>query len=636
VSSETAGLAEAWASQQSDAEFASPRPSGSVGASVDAEQQRVRESVYVLRNYTLGSLARKESWVRAIKELVEIGKPAVPELVAELDRTERDNTVRALGFTLRAIGDARAVPALIRSLPRTATMGSDLGLSVYDRELHAFMVKHDKDDEEREYPRFSYGRAVNEITEALEKITGHSEGDGHRRGARSDDAEQIKAVRDKRLQAAKRWEDWWSGNWQELLTKEQLDSVAIGPRQGDPVEAAGIARYGPPIPTGKEFKLGPVIEMLVPPYHLDLWDNKAYLDLDTGRLLTKFEGGRPAGDSVVSRWYEQAGVDAHAVHWSNRDRNESGYRLKGLDTYVWQIDNSRWETIEAQIRSDKPLGLGPPSRKPDFFPRNQTGNWPGYDLSDIPATFLFNTREGGAGILQIVAADENSEGARIRYRLVEGPGHEPKTPAGDIAVGGQPSDAVLSFGPVTEMTVLRPDAEADNAVDLDTGEHHTLLLTTAYPLSKAVAETARESGTDLVSVLQGRKADRITLAGFEMISMPVSSAAWENMTVVELMDFLARDTVREEVALRVRASRRASRSVRPPSGKRAEPGMVETVVRKVGKTWDEIKAGYPDDLPKTFLFKTREGGKGILQITNFVDGDGGLKIRYKMIRAKAG
>jgi len=54
-----------------------------------------------------------------IKELVDIGKPAVPALTAALDRTSRDTPMRLLGFTLRAIGDPRAVPALIRAFPKT-------------------------------------------------------------------------------------------------------------------------------------------------------------------------------------------------------------------------------------------------------------------------------------------------------------------------------------------------------------------------------------------------------------------------------------------------------------------------------------------------------------------------------------
>ena len=44
-----------------------------------------------------------------IRELIEIGKPAVPKLTAELDRTE-EPMLSDLAFVLRAIGDPRAAP----------------------------------------------------------------------------------------------------------------------------------------------------------------------------------------------------------------------------------------------------------------------------------------------------------------------------------------------------------------------------------------------------------------------------------------------------------------------------------------------------------------------------------------------
>ncbi len=78
--------------------------------------QRARELIYFFRNYRVAS--RDEQWAQTIRELAAIGKDAVPELVAELERTDRDATLRSLGFTLRAIGDPRAVPALIRAIPK--------------------------------------------------------------------------------------------------------------------------------------------------------------------------------------------------------------------------------------------------------------------------------------------------------------------------------------------------------------------------------------------------------------------------------------------------------------------------------------------------------------------------------------
>ncbi len=73
--------------------------------------------------------SRDEEWAQTIRELAAIGKAAVPELVAELDRTDRDATLRSLAFTLRAIGDPRAVPALIRAIPKALRpAGSDCGV----------------------------------------------------------------------------------------------------------------------------------------------------------------------------------------------------------------------------------------------------------------------------------------------------------------------------------------------------------------------------------------------------------------------------------------------------------------------------------------------------------------------------
>ena len=79
-----------------------------------------------------------------MRELVAVGRDAVPQLCAELDRTTEDRTLRRLGFALRAIGDPRAVPALIRAIPKTLLpSSSDYGLIVIDKELMDFMLTHD-------------------------------------------------------------------------------------------------------------------------------------------------------------------------------------------------------------------------------------------------------------------------------------------------------------------------------------------------------------------------------------------------------------------------------------------------------------------------------------------------------------
>ncbi len=60
----------------------------------DAEQdKRIEAALNVLRNYKITEDIK--TWAGAIRELIKIGKPAVPKLVDELDRTERNETLRA-------------------------------------------------------------------------------------------------------------------------------------------------------------------------------------------------------------------------------------------------------------------------------------------------------------------------------------------------------------------------------------------------------------------------------------------------------------------------------------------------------------------------------------------------------------
>jgi hypothetical protein len=135
----------------------------------DDRTRHIRELIYFLRNYRV--FCRDEEWAQTIRELAVIGKVAVPALVAELDRTDRDATLRSLAFCLRAIGDPRAVPALIRAIPKALRPpGSDCGVIIADRDLRAFMLAHQnyKDDRGR---HVASGRPVNEILSALERLT---------------------------------------------------------------------------------------------------------------------------------------------------------------------------------------------------------------------------------------------------------------------------------------------------------------------------------------------------------------------------------------------------------------------------------------------------------------------------------
>ncbi len=97
-----------------------------------------------LADQNAGSARYQDAWLRTLKAIVDLGPEAVPELIAELDATSDEMMLRCCGFTLRAIGDRRAMPALIRAIPKTLVpASSDMGLLAEDEALAKWAQQYD-------------------------------------------------------------------------------------------------------------------------------------------------------------------------------------------------------------------------------------------------------------------------------------------------------------------------------------------------------------------------------------------------------------------------------------------------------------------------------------------------------------
>ena len=109
-----------------------------------AEKERIEAAILVMRLCQMGQ-EKDYPAENAMRELIRIGKPAVPRLIEVLDRANTDHVLRKLGFVLRGIGDPRAVPALIRTIPRLArdTASDCLYTIKNDPELLKFMQEND-------------------------------------------------------------------------------------------------------------------------------------------------------------------------------------------------------------------------------------------------------------------------------------------------------------------------------------------------------------------------------------------------------------------------------------------------------------------------------------------------------------
>jgi len=284
---------------------AAPDPALEPGS--PAQELQIRAAVSTLRHYN--PWARTAEWMSAIRTLVQIGSPAVPELVAELDRTSKDSELRALAFTLRAIGDARACPALIRASHRTITSGtSSLGFTPLDADLTKFMTSHGVHPEIK--GRFvTLDTADSEINSALEAITLHSEGPifDWRSGLITDD--ELAASSKRQTELADAWQKWWDANHDTLVSDADLATLTAHPHPVEAVETAGEAVNGPLFPTGHPYHLGQVHDLW-----LDGWKNqfdrdtlhlfRSPADDDAARLHAASAGGYaagPSGDRLAAR-----------------------------------------------------------------------------------------------------------------------------------------------------------------------------------------------------------------------------------------------------------------------------------------------------------------------------------------------
>ena len=378
--------------------------------STAALEERIDAGLAILREYKITKY--EPVWAAAVRELIEIGKPAVPKLTEELDRTERGDTLRALGFVLRGIGDPRAVPSLIRAIPRTLRSGEgDYGMTVRDDpELTRFMVEHDNDPEDRSGDgMFSWGVPMREILPALEKLTGDEV-------PREDlvfvslegNARQRQMKRALFLKLARRWADWWSEHWRDHvenedaaqleLIEESLDRYAatISPEPKRSPQAG--------FPRGAGVVLTEEVENVVIRSFKDESEFAflAFLDFDTGRLprpsksLIEASAEDEPSKGLLD-WAEKEGVDLITFKAKNPGGDGFHYAFQPVGMKVWRIKNSRYEKIEDELRGNAKFELPDPWQGPLSLIDEKTGK---YEKRST-ASYLFITKEGTCGRFQL-------------------------------------------------------------------------------------------------------------------------------------------------------------------------------------------------------------------------------------------
>ncbi len=401
------------------------------GKAAEAVPKPIADAIAVLRKTPIRDVS---VWGSAIRDLARIGKPAVPYLVAELDRTNSDPPMRALAFALRAIGDPRAVPGLIRALARSKLVtesDGDYGFPVWNAQLLMFLQKHDVDPKTQLFTVAS-GTAFHEVIGALHRLTGQEfhESELHFVDCEGS-AKQRWLQRGVMHDLAARWAVWWKQSWRRFTDDPAYGKVTLPPLPEAPLVAQVSADQ--PFPMGNRVRAtgGWSNTVVGPPQALDYY--RTFKDLDTGR-----EGPWPkeladvskVKDEEVAAFAAREGYDLRGTEYTDPESGRSYYVIQALGLRAWQIDDRRWDTIAEDLRRGEAPKLDRPARELLMHVDPKTGAYrPG-----VMATFLLVTREGGTFVLQLnglVTRPHGPEdsGRRARDLLMPLPPGEPNKPA---------------------------------------------------------------------------------------------------------------------------------------------------------------------------------------------------------------
>ena len=335
-----------------------------------------------------------ETWCLLMKELVEIGAPAVPAICKEFEATDQQRMMRRLAFALRAIGDPKAVPTLIRVLPKTLQPPlSDYGLNVESVDLDRFMRTHSG-----ERGIFSFGRPVRELTFALEKLTGHKRAYDYVTVSKSKDLRALAKQEKLYYDTARGWADWWEANWKSSGVDKEYSKVNLPllvPRE------LGDYPKGLEITENAQLDYGASGRILTPVGDADT-SAAFFLDLDMGKTFLKWPKEKlptlDASEQVVKQASEWAAANGADLLCTTLEEGTKNYALLGVNMQLWEIDSLDAKNIEEFVKKGE-LPKGKPLKQPLLLP---LGQGPDAAATKIGSSFLYVTRDQGLGVITIM------------------------------------------------------------------------------------------------------------------------------------------------------------------------------------------------------------------------------------------
>ncbi|NQU40817.1 MAG: M48 family metalloprotease [Lentisphaerae bacterium] len=244
--------------------------------------------------------------------------------------------------------------------------------------------------------------------------------------------------------------------------------------------AAGLAMQPWPPPQDR-LKFGPVIELTVN----DAKAEKAcFVDFDDGTLVDL-----PQHD--IDDWKEMFGMLAR--NGIDAAYDSSLRNFAGLDMFAVEVQERLWGT--------------PAKAFPDMSEIGKAGTPCNMSAKGVlPATFIFRTREGGRGLLQLVALVDEPQGIRIRYKLIQG---------GGIPLETLLRTALQKDGAVV-LSVKKDGALSIAGHQVDSDDVELIGQMSGLPRKRLISiEADRDVQPELVPLL----VDACTRAGFERVGL---------------------------------------------------------------------------------------------------------------------
>ncbi|MEO1236503.1 MAG: hypothetical protein AAFX76_06920, partial [Planctomycetota bacterium] len=454
----------------------------------------------------------------------------------------------------------------------TRVKASDFGLSVEDLALAAFMREHQADGSRDSGKEFGFKRSVREITNALEGLTGQDAGREHIQVVRGDTPEARAQERDRCQAVADRFAAWWAEHGDGELHKRGLEPLELQPREGDPVEADGVSRYGRLFDLGPEAVLGPVRSFEL--VHPIAFDAPSHLDFERGHVYRREEGIESIdvpGGASRAQWWRASGADVGVLIMGFRPEDDAhgdtvwGARLRATHLRVVPVPNGHWDRLADELAAGRPLGDSP-LRVDDELHYDRDG-----DGIALPAAFMFVTADRQPGIVQVLSQAEAPPRVTLRYRLIHADAaaaaaFEPGPPLADLPVEGfvwsEPRRVVLAGTDAAEPAAL--DLDSGRTLPIPEAMRHVNIRFDAGSTAKyeRMMAWARGEGLDVVTMrssdndmagVRGVTSDKLTIVRGRPSAMEGFSGvqaepdAWDTLAADDAVQISRRAPRRPEI-----------------------------------------------------------------------------------------